>query len=69
MAASSRCRPVVLEESFHIVLTHAGADAMRARVFPAWRDDHSRNPDAAFNGPDFVADEATRRRYFALDLV
>ena len=45
------------------------ADATRARVFPAWGKDHSRNPDAAFSGPDFVADEEARRRYFALDLV
>lgn len=35
MAASSRCRPVVLEESFHIVLTHAEKDAMRFRYYLA----------------------------------
>jgi 2-polyprenyl-6-methoxyphenol hydroxylase-like FAD-dependent oxidoreductase len=45
------------------------ADATRARVFPAWGEDRSRNPNAGFDGPDFVADEEARRRYFALDLV
>ena len=44
-------------------------DAIRARALPAWGEDHSRNPDAFFNGPDFTANEEARRRYLALDLV
>jgi 2-polyprenyl-6-methoxyphenol hydroxylase-like FAD-dependent oxidoreductase len=44
-------------------------DQTRARVFAAWGEDPSRSPGAAYNGPDFVADEEARRRFFALDLV
>jgi 2-polyprenyl-6-methoxyphenol hydroxylase-like FAD-dependent oxidoreductase len=44
-------------------------DAVRARVLPAWGQDHTRNPDAFFNGPEFDASEEGRQRYFALDLV
>jgi 2-polyprenyl-6-methoxyphenol hydroxylase-like FAD-dependent oxidoreductase len=53
------------------LLFTAGAegDAVRARVLPAWGADHTRNPDASFNGPEFDASEEGRRRYFALDLV
>lgn len=44
-------------------------DAVRARAFAAWAEDPSRNPTAAYNGPDFVADEEAHRRFFGLDLV
>lgn len=44
-------------------------DATRARVFRAWAQDPTRSPNAAYNGPDFTADEDARRRFFALDLV
>lgn len=45
------------------------ADATRTRALTAWAQDRSRDPDGMFSGPDFVADEDTHRRYFALDLV
>ncbi|MDA0353712.1 MAG: NAD(P)/FAD-dependent oxidoreductase [Chloroflexi bacterium] len=44
-------------------------DAKRALAFAAWGTDHTRNPDAAYNGPDFPADEQARQRYFGLDLM
>ena len=44
-------------------------DDVRQRAMTAWAQDPTRNPMAAYNGPDFVADEEARRRYFALDLV
>jgi 2-polyprenyl-6-methoxyphenol hydroxylase-like FAD-dependent oxidoreductase len=43
-------------------------DATRARAMGAWREDHTRNPEASFNGPDFDPTEEARRRFFALDL-
>lgn len=44
-------------------------DEIRNRAFGAWAQDPSRNPTAAYNGPDFVADEEARIRFFGLDLV
>jgi 2-polyprenyl-6-methoxyphenol hydroxylase-like FAD-dependent oxidoreductase len=44
-------------------------EAVRGRAFGAWAHDPTRNPAAAYNGPDFTADEEARQRYFGLDLV
>lgn len=44
-------------------------DEVRNRAFAAWGEDPSRNPVAAYNGPDFTADEEAHRRFFGLDLV
>jgi len=44
-------------------------EAVRNRAFAAWAEDPTRNPTAAYNGPDFTADEEARRRFFGLDLV
>ncbi|MEE8337959.1 MAG: NAD(P)/FAD-dependent oxidoreductase [Dehalococcoidia bacterium] len=62
---------VTAESWIDEVLLSPGAegDATRARVLEAWRKDRSRDPDGMFNGPDFVADDQARSRYFALDLV
>lgn len=44
-------------------------EAARGRAFGAWAHDPTRNPAAAYNGPDFTADDEARQRYFGLDLV
>ena len=43
------------------------ADVLRTRVLSLWREDHSRNPDTFFNGPDHAVDELVRRRFFGED--
>ncbi|HVC45945.1 MAG TPA: FAD-dependent monooxygenase [Terracidiphilus sp.] len=40
------------------------ADARRARAMALIAEDPSRQPDSIFSGPDFPADEATRKRFF-----
>lgn len=43
------------------------ADARRAKAFPTWREDRTRNPDTFLSGPGAPLDEAARRRFFGED--
>ena len=43
------------------------ADARRARAMPLIAQDHSRQPDTLFSGPDVPVNEAVRKRFFAED--
>ena len=43
------------------------ADARRAKAFPTWREDRTRNPDTFLSGPGEPLDEAARRRFFGED--
>ena len=43
------------------------ADARRAKAFPTWSEDRTRNPETFFNGPGEPLDEAARRRFFGED--
>ncbi len=47
--------------------TGPGADARRAKAFPTWREDRTRNPDTFLSGPGERLDEAVRRRFFGED--
>ena len=46
-----------------MVETGPEADARRAKAFPTWREDHTRNPDTFLSGPGEPLDEAARRRF------
>jgi len=43
------------------------ADARRARALPLIAEDPSRQPDAAYSGPDLPVNEAIKKRFFAED--
>jgi 2-polyprenyl-6-methoxyphenol hydroxylase-like FAD-dependent oxidoreductase len=43
------------------------ADARRARALPLIEQDHSRQPDTLFSGPEVPVNEAVRKRFFAED--
>lgn len=43
------------------------ADARRARALPLIAQDHSRQPDTLFSGPEVPVNEAVRKRFFAED--
>ena len=47
--------------------TGAVADERRARAFPLFEQDMSRQPDTLFSGPDIEPTETMRRRFFAED--
>jgi len=57
-------------ENWHTQLlmeTGPEADARRAKAFPTWWEDRTRNPDTFLSGPGEPLDEAARRRFFGED--